>query len=130
MRYPATPTPTVTHVQRTRQAVSRDKEVCENPATLYVYVVELDPEAARKVHQEPNGNPCLYVGQTGLDPRQRFAQHQRGGRYGSDVVRRYGRRLLPHLTSGPYLTRDAAEAAEKATARRLANEGWIVTGGH
>jgi len=118
------PVPTVAHVQRARQYTPR-----ENPATLYVYVVELDPEAARKVHQEPNG-PVLYVGQTGLDPRQRFAQHQRGGWYGSDIVRRFGRRLLPQMTSGPYPTRDAAEAAEKETARRLAAEGWVVAGGH
>lgn len=124
------PVPTVTHVQHARRAVSRDRGARENPATLFVYVVELDPEAARKVHQEPNGNPCLYVGQTGLDPRQRFAQHQRGGAFGSDIVRRYGRRLLPQMTSGPYPTRDAAEAAEKETARRLAAEGWVVAGGH
>ena len=119
------PPPEVSTVRRSRQYTQR-----ENPATLFVYVVELAPEAARKVHQEPNGNPVLYIGQTGLDPRQRFAQHQRGGWFGSDIVRRFGVRLLPKLTSGPYPDRDAAEAAEKETARRLAADGWIVAGGH
>lgn len=100
------------------------------PATLYVYAIELDPAAASKLHRHPDGSPVLYIGQTGVDPRQRFAQHKRGGMYGSDVVRRFGRRLLPGMTSGPYPTRDAAERAEKETARRLKAEGWIVAGGH
>jgi hypothetical protein len=119
--------PPVTLVRRARRHTPRRP----NPvAALYVYVVELAPEAARKVHKTPNGQPVLYIGQTGLDPRQRFAQHQRGGQYGSDIVRRYGRRLLPELTSGPYPDRDAAERAERETARRLASEGWMVAGGH
>jgi len=115
------PVPTVTHVQRARQYTPR-----ENPATLYVYVVELDPEAARKVHQEPNG-PALYIGQSGNDPRYRFEQHLRGGMFAADVVKRFGVRLL--ATFGPFADRDTAEKVERETAQRLKGEGWITFGG-
>lgn len=115
--------------RRARRTVRRTS-LSKNPAALYVYVVELDPKAARKLHRHPNGSPVLYIGQSGIDPRQRFDQHQRGGMYASDIVRRFGRRLIPELTSGPYPDRPAAERAERETARRLSRQGWIVAGGH
>lgn len=68
-----------------------------------VYVVELDPQV---LLQEPGflkENPhhdrdkaCLYVGQTGLDPQERYANHKKGYK-ANWLVRRYGRRLRPDL---------------------------------
>ena len=47
------------------------------------------------------------------------------------MVRRYGTRLRPDLTKrlGPYLTREAAEAAETRLRYRLERAGWVVYGG-
>lgn len=120
------PPPIVSTVQRARRHVPRPNPV----AALYVYAVLLAPEAARKLHQIPNGTPILYIGQTGLTPAARFAQHKRGGAYGSDIVRHHGIRLVPELTSGPYPDRDTAERAERETAARLKAEGWQIAGGH
>ena len=67
-----------------------------------VYVVLLDPAAGRlravlaaNPGRDPT-KPCVYVGMTGLTPKERFANHKAGIKAAS-VVTRYGIRLLPEL---------------------------------
>jgi len=67
-----------------------------------VYVVLL----ARDVLREPRfrranpdyqpGQPCVYVGMTGLTPDERFDKHKAGLK-ANRFVQRYGERLLPSL---------------------------------
>ena len=101
-----------------------------------VYVVLLDPAVGRlrKVRAEnPNRDPkkpCVYVGMTGLEPEERFANHKRGIKAAS-VVKRFGVRLLPelfaHLNPMPY---DAAVSMEMDLAEDLRQAGYTVIGGH
>jgi hypothetical protein len=101
-----------------------------------VYVVLLDPAVAklRRVRAEnPNRGPkkpCVYVGMTGLQPSERFANHKAGIKSAS-VVKRYGVRLLPelyaHLNPMPF---EAAAQMEKDLAEDLRRAGYTVTGGH
>ncbi len=101
-----------------------------------VYVVLLNDAVAklRKVRAEnPNRDPakvCVYVGMTGLDPVERFANH-RAGIKAAYVVKRYGIRLLPelfqHLNPMPF---DAAVRMEADLADDLRRAGYTVTGGH
>ena len=80
-----------------------------------LYVIELSREAlgesrfATRNPEPREDKPCVYVGQTGLSPEERFAQHK------------YGLRLRPMLVAnhGPCETRAEAEAAEAALAERL-----------
>ncbi len=101
-----------------------------------VYVVLLDPAVARfhrishaNPHRDPL-KPCVYVGMTGLEPEQRFANHKQGIKAAS-VVSRYGIRLLPelygHLNPMPYA---AAVQMEVDLAEDLRQAGYTVTGGH
>jgi predicted GIY-YIG superfamily endonuclease len=101
-----------------------------------VYVVLLEPAAGklRKV-QRVNparlaGQPCVYVGMTGLTPDERFANHKNGVK-DAWVVKRYGVRLLPelfaHLNPMPF---EAATQMEKDLAEDLRRLGYTVTGGH
>ncbi len=98
----------------------------------HVYVVKLD--AAVLNHRKfrdanPQHHPlkaCVYVGMTGLSPRERFAQHKRGyksGRY----VRQYGLNLLPHLYEryNP-MTYDEAVERERILADHLRKLGFAV----
>ena len=101
-----------------------------------VYVVLLRPEVARvrKVRREnparAAGKPCVYVGMTGLQPEERFANHLNGIQ-AAWVVKKYGVRLLPelfaHLNPMPY---DAALIMEAELAEDLRRQGYTVTGGH
>jgi len=102
----------------------------------HVYVVLLNP-AVCKLREicgaNPNrdpGKPCVYVGMTGLDPEERFANHKRGIKAAS-VVKRYGIRLLPelyaHLNPMPY---SAAARIEMDLAEDLRSAGYTVTGCH
>jgi hypothetical protein len=74
--------------------------------------------------------PCVYVGLTGLEPAQRFANHKQGLKSAA-VVKRYGIRLLPelylHLNPMPY---NAAVEMERDLAADLRAAGYTVTGGH
>ena len=74
--------------------------------------------------------PCVYVGMTGLDPAERFANHKNGIK-AAGVVRRYGIRLLPelyaHLNPMPY---EAAVQMEMDLAEDLRRAGYTVAGGH
>ena len=101
-----------------------------------VYVVLLDPAVAklrRARAENPNRDPkmpCVYVGLTGLDPHERFANHKAGIKSAA-IVRRYGIRLLPelyeHLNPMPF---EAALQMETDLAADLRNAGYTVTGGH
>ena len=101
-----------------------------------VYVVLLDPAAAKmravraaNPKRQPK-KPCVYVGMTGLDPKERFTNHKAGLKAAS-VVKNFGLRLLPelfaHLNPMPY---DAALQMEKDLAEDLRQAGYTVTGGH
>src|SRR5512136_957108 len=102
----------------------------------HVYVVLLDSAAGklRKVRAEnPRRDPkkpCVYVGMTGLDPEERFANHKQGIKSAS-MVKRYGLRLLPelyaHLNPMPF---EAAAQMEQDLAEDLRRAGYTVTGGH
>jgi predicted GIY-YIG superfamily endonuclease len=74
--------------------------------------------------------PCVYVGMTGLTPKERFANHKAGIKAAS-VVKRYGIRLLPelytHLNPMPF---NAAVEMEKDLAEDLRRAGYTVTGEH
>ncbi len=71
----------------------------------HVYVIEL----SRDVLDEPRfrksnpgyveGQPCVYVGMTGLDPDVRFDKHKAGVQ-ANRYVTQYGLRLLPDLYEG------------------------------
>lgn len=40
--------------------------------------------------------PCVYVGSTSLDPRERFRQHKTGYK-AARYARKYGKRLMPRV---------------------------------
>ena len=101
-----------------------------------VYVVLLDPAVGkiRKVRaanpdRDPK-KPCVYVGMTGLNPKERFSNHKAGIKAAS-VVKRYGLHLLPelyeHLNPMPF---EAAVEMEVDLAADLRSLGYTVTGGH
>jgi hypothetical protein len=102
----------------------------------HVYVVLLDAAAAhdRKLLQQnparDPAKPCVYVGLTGLDPKIRLTNHKRGVK-SSEIVRRYGLRLLPELYEWlnpmPY---QAAAQMERDLAEDLRRQGYTVAGGH
>jgi hypothetical protein len=101
-----------------------------------VYVVLLKPAVGkiRKVLAEnpkrDQKKPCVYVGMTGLTPKERFANHKAGIKAAS-VVKRCGVRLLPamyeHLNPMPF---EAAVEMERDLADDLRRAGYTVTGGH
>ncbi|MEW6159609.1 MAG: hypothetical protein AB1813_19445, partial [Verrucomicrobiota bacterium] len=85
----------------------------------HVYVVLLDSSVSKlrkglraNPRRDPK-KPCVYVGMTGLDPKERFRNHKRGIKC-SIIVKRFGLRLLPelyaHLNPMPY---EAAVQMEK-----------------
>ncbi len=67
-----------------------------------VYVIELSRDVLyearfRKANPDyTSGEPCVYVGMTGLDPDVRFDKHKAGIQHNRYVLE-YGLRLLPHL---------------------------------
>ena len=109
-----------------------------HPADAYhhsVYVVLLDPKVAvhpsvRRLnpHRDP-AKPCVYVGMTGLDPVERFANHKRHHK-SAWTVKKYGIRLLPEMyecfNPMPF---EAAVEMEAGLAEDLRAEGYTVTGG-
>ena len=68
----------------------------------FVYVVLLSPEVLK--HQKftkanvayKAGEPCVYVGMTGLDPDTRFDKHK-AGIQANPYVQKYGVRLIQSL---------------------------------
>lgn len=93
----------------------------------HLYVVELEGSAAGS----PGPMGCVYVGETGQTPEERFAKHLAGGRTASLVVRRYGKKLRPDLVPGDgrFSTRDEAVDAESQLAEELRIAGFTVFGG-
>jgi hypothetical protein len=108
------------------------------PAALhhYVYVVLLDPAVLklRKIRAvnptRQKDKPCVYVGMTGLNPNERFANHKAGVK-AARIVQRYGLRLLPELyevfNPMPF---DVAAQMEKELAEDLRAQGYTVAGGY
>jgi hypothetical protein len=103
------------------------------PRSYNLYVIELDPEVL-KVAQFRNANPqhrddkpCVYVGQTALEPEDRFLQHVTGI-HSNKYVRRYGLRLRErnYRNHQGYATRAEAEREEELLAERLRKKGYAV----
>lgn len=94
----------------------------------FVYVIE----TAR------GSDTVFYVGQSWHTPAQRLAQHRAGKAYCQNCKpRKYVKgtrfRLRPDLArfaKGPFLTRKAAELAERKLARLLKSKKLNVEGGH
>lgn len=99
-------------------------------ARFHVYVVELDEAArARAPRTETGTGMCVYVGETGRTPEERFAAHKAGQR-AAVIVNRFGVRLRPDLASrGPFLTRAGAARGEKRVGDELRRKGFVVFGG-
>jgi hypothetical protein len=98
-------------------------------------VVLLNPDAVkdRKIlranpDRDPQ-KPCVYVGMTGLQPEERFANHKDGVKAAA-VVQRFGMKLLPELyecyNPMPF---DAAAQMERDLAEDLRRQGYTVAGG-
>ena len=97
-----------------------------------VYVVELAPAvlADRRFRRRNpgyiEGQPCVYVGMTGLAVAERFKNHKRGYK-GNVFVLRFGVRLMPelfaHLNPMPY---EAAGTMERELAEDLRQAGYGV----
>ncbi len=115
----------VARLTREGYTVNRDTKVWT------VYVVELDKAAI----SEP-GKGFVYVGETSLDPAQRFKQHKEGARNKrgplySRVVHKYGIRLRPDLAPRrKHFDQTSAKKAEKEHFERLKSKGYTVRGGH
>jgi hypothetical protein len=92
----------------------------------FVYVIELDQAADPKSKRR-----CVYVGETGLMPEDRFQKHKEGGRTSRPVVRKHGIALRPDLCTGigPFEARSEALAAERALGNKLRARGFRVFGG-
>ena len=97
-----------------------------------LYVIRLDDAVLQeRKFRERNpdyrpGKPCVYVGQTSLDPETRFQQHQ--DRYkASRIAIRYGKYLMKrkykHLNPVPAAE---AEDREEALAVALQRKGYGV----
>ena len=97
-----------------------------------VYVVELDDAVLRDkafVEANPGYDPFLtpmYVGMTGLNPKERFKNHKRGYK-ANKYVKKYGLHLLPRIYEcyNPMSYVDAA-AKEMSLAEDLRAEGYAV----
>ena len=98
-----------------------------------VYVIQLSNEVKsfRKFREaNPDLNPhypCFYVGQTTLDPEERFRQHISGHKAGKYVVR-YGLWLVPAMFDhcNPIPTREKAEEVEEYLTGYLRRHGYGV----
>ena len=85
--------------------------------SVYVVLLEGVPSGTGK---------DVYVGMTGLTPEERFANHKRGYKKNSKVMR-YGVKLLPELYHdlNP-MTYEQACRMEKVLANRLTKQGFNV----
>ena len=98
---------------------------------LYVILLRDEVWLHRRKFRERNPDyrpnmPCVYVGQTSLDPEERFEQHKEGKK-ASRIARKYGVRLVPrlyeHLNPVPASER---EEREKRLAHDLQLRGYGV----
>jgi hypothetical protein len=68
----------------------------------YVYVIELSTDVLyeskfKKANPDyKTGQPCVYVGMTGLDPDIRFDKHK-AGIQSNKSAQKYGLRLMPEI---------------------------------
>jgi len=110
------------------------KSVSKKPAAerFSVYVIGLHKLVLKErkfLAANPQYNrtkPCVYVGMTGLTPRQRFLNHRLGIK-ACRFVRKYGLYLRPRLYEqfNPMTYKDAC-AMERELAQRLRNRGYAV----
>ena len=98
----------------------------------HVYVVLLseqvllEPRFLRSNPGYRTGQPCVYVGMTGLDPDRRFDKHMAGVQANRYVLR-HGLRLLPDLYEGfNPMTREEAQIREVEIAIDLRSAGFGV----
>lgn len=99
----------------------------------HVYVVLLDPAVASlakftKANPDyKSGQPCVYVGMTGLDPDTRFDRHK-AGIQANQLVQRYGQRLMPELVDDlrQPMSYEDARYMEVDVAIRLRQTGFGV----
>ncbi len=99
----------------------------------HVYVVLLDPAVATRAKfikvnpQYKPGQPCVYVGMTGLDPDTRFDRHK-AGIQANALVQHYGLRLMPELVDDLKQPMSYADACymEVDVAIRLRESGFGV----
>ena len=87
-----------------------------------------NPNGPRRVYVVALRGGDVYVGQTALSPEERYRQHKRGGMGTSRDVQERGIGVVG--TAGPYYSEEAAEQAERETARALRRAGVRVLGGH
>ncbi len=101
-------------------------------AHYHVYVIKLDGGVLnhRKFKEaNPQHHPlkaCVYVGMTGLSPKERFAQHKKGYKSGK-YAHQYGVKLLPKLYEryNPMAYKEAVER-ERLLADHLRRQGFAV----
>jgi hypothetical protein len=94
-----------------------------------IYVIELTADAPLPARQDLS-MPYLYVGITNNTPERRFEIHKQGGRTSSDIVRKYGIRLLPQLYQHlKRVTRADAGKYEQEYAEKLRKAGYVVYSG-
>lgn len=75
--------------------------------------------------------PGVYVGMTGIDPLERFAQHCRGEMAGRGIVQDRGRELLMEATAHlSNCSEPEARRLEFDLAKALRRAGFSVFGGH
>ena len=98
-----------------------------------VYIIELKQKVAN-VQRFKNRNPgmisgakCFYVGQTYLDPRERFEQHREGYK-ANRYVKKYGKwiRWKMFQKYNPISTREKAIEKEEELAMKLQAKGHGV----
>ena len=98
--------------------------------SVYVVLLSLDvldePRFRKSNPDFTYGNPCVYIGMTGLPPDVRFDKHK-AGIQANRFVTQYGVRLLPELyevyNPMPY---DAARDMEVELAISLREKGYGV----
>ena len=82
---------------------------------------------ARNPHyRRGSGKPCVYVGQTALDPVERFRQHKSGYK-ACRIAKKYGMHLMKkkYERLNPVPASEAVEQ-ERALALRLQRKGYAV----
>ena len=99
-----------------------------------IYVIELDSAVLKNkkfLEKNPDmkkGKICVYVGSTGIDPKERFAQHKKGYK-ASKYVKNFGTCLRLDLVpkyKKPFKNSNESEAAEARHAIRLRKRGYGV----
>jgi hypothetical protein len=96
-----------------------------------VYVIQIKSRCKRcKARRKPGMRCCVYVGSTAKTPRERFAQHlDPPPGHKRTIVTECGWKLRPDLAPvRTYVSREAAEAAERLLATKLRQQGYTAFG--